>query len=97
MIGLVDLFESSKDVGQSGVISPWADLTDFAKNDKNKFPNIKYELFKFIQDNFDNNALIFEANNIEEFNEVLDQLVSMSMINLNYKVNAEEFNNETRS
>ena len=43
MIGLVDLFESSKEVGQSGIISPWADLTEFSdKDDKNKFPNIKY-------------------------------------------------------
>lgn len=94
MIGLVDLLESSKDVGQSGIISPWADLTEFAKTDKNKFPNIKYDLFKFIQENFEDNAFIFEAKNIEEFNEVLDKLVVMSTMNLNYNVNPEDYNDK---
>ncbi len=74
-IGFMDLLESSKDVGQSCIISPWADLTEFGKSDKNKYPNIKLDLFKFIQENFDNNAFIFEAETIEEFNEVLDRLV----------------------
>ena len=92
----MDLLESSKDVGQSCVISPWADLTDFAKSNKNRFPNVKYDLFKFIQDNFEDNALIFEANNIEELNESLDKLVTMSMINLNYNVKSED-NNEEKS
>ena len=85
----MDLLESSKDVGQSCVISPWADLTDFAKSDKNRFPNVKYDLFKFIQENFEDNALIFEARNIEELNESLDKLVPMSMINLNYNIKVE--------
>lgn len=90
----MDLLESSKDVGQSCVISPWADLTDFAKSDKNRFPNVKYDLFKFIQENFEDNALIFEANNIEELNESLDKLVTMSMINLNYNIKVEETDEE---
>lgn len=90
----MDLLESSKDVGQSCVISPWADLTDFAKSDKNRFPNVKYDLFKFIQENFEDNALIFEAHNIEELNESLDKLVTMSMINLNYNIKVEETDEE---
>jgi hypothetical protein len=90
----MDLLESSKDVGQSCVISPWADLTDFAKSDKNRFPNVKYDLFKFIQENFEDNALIFEARNIEELNESLDKLVTMSMINLNYNIKVEETDEE---
>lgn len=90
----MDLLESSKDVGQSCVISPWADLTDFAKSDKNRFPNVKYDLFKFIQENFEDNAFIFEARNIEELNESLDKLVTMSMINLNYNIKVEETDEE---
>lgn len=90
MIGFMDLLESSKDVGQSCVISPWADLSEFAKTNKNKFPNIKWDLFKFIQDNFDDNALIFEANNIEEFNEVLDKLVINATFDMHYNVKMEE-------
>lgn len=86
MIGLVDLFENSKDVGQSGIISPWADLTEFADaNDKNKFPNIKYKLFNFIKNNFDCDMVTFNATTIEEFNEVLDHLVALATIGLNYK------------
>lgn len=91
MIGLMDLLESSKDVGQNGVISPWADLTEFAKNDKNKFPNIKYDLFKYIQDTFDDDRVRFNCDSIEEFNEILDILVASSTIDLNYKVKPEDF------
>ena len=94
MIGITDLLESSKDVGQSFVISPWADLSDFAKTEKNKFPNCKYDLFKFIQEHFDNNAFVFEAENIEEFNEILDNLVASATIELNYNIDAEAFKNE---
>lgn len=90
----MDLLESSKDVGQSCVISPWADLTDFAKSNKNRFPNVKYDLFKFIQENFEDNAFIFEANNIEELNESLDKLVTLSMINLHYNVKSEDTDEE---
>ncbi len=89
-IGFMDLLESSKDVGQSCIISPWADLTEFGKSDKNKYPNIKLDLFKFIQENFDNNAFIFEAETIEEFNEVLDRLVAMSTFDLNYNVECDD-------
>ena len=38
----------------------------------------------------------FNANTIEEFNEVLDQLVSIATIGLNYNVKSEDFN-ETKS
>lgn len=86
----MDLLESSKDVGQSCIISPWADLTEFGKSDKNKYPNIKLELFKFIQENFDDNAFVFEAETIEEFNEVLDKLVTMSTFELNYNVECDD-------
>ena len=89
-IGFMDLLESSKDVGQSCIISPWADLTEFGKSDKNKYPNIKLELFKFIQENFDDNAFVFEAETIEEFNEVLDKLVTMSTFELNYNVECDD-------
>lgn len=84
MIGMVDLLESSKDVGQSGMISPWGDLTEMAKTDKNKYPNISYELFMFIQKHFPDDACIFHAENLEELNRILDKLVYMSTIDLKY-------------
>ena len=40
MIGLVDLLDYSKDVGQSGMISPWADISTISDVDTNKYPNI---------------------------------------------------------
>lgn len=89
MIGIVDLLESSKDVGQSGMISPWADLTEFSKTDINKYPNIKYELFQFIQKRFPDDAVIFNAKNIEEFNRVLDKLVACSTFDIDYHVKPE--------
>ena len=86
MIGIVDLAESSKDVGQSGMISPWADLTEFSKTDINKYPNIKYELFKYIQKEFPTDAVLFNAKSMEEFNKILDRLVMMSTIDVDYRV-----------
>ena len=84
MIGKVDLLESSKDVGQSGMISPWGDLTEMAETDKNKYPNVSYELFMFIQKHFPNDACIFHAKSLEELNRILDRLVYMSTIDLTY-------------
>lgn len=86
MIGIVDLLESSKDVGQSGMISPWADISSINEIDKHKYPNIKFELFKFIQEEFPEPALRFDANNIEEYDAILDRLVAASMIELDYHI-----------
>lgn len=86
MIGKIDLLESHKDVGQSGMISPWADLSTFNETDINKYPNIKFELFQFIQDHFPSPALRFNAKNIVEYNQILDKLVMSSYINLDYRV-----------
>lgn len=90
MIGLVDLLESSKDVGQSGMISPWADISTINDTDINKYPNIKFELFQFIQDNFPNPALRFNADNIVDYNKILDKLVMSAYINLDYKIKKED-------
>ena len=68
MIGVVDLLESSKDVGQSGMISPWADTSILQDANINKYPNIKYDLFNFICDEFPDTALTFDCDNIEDFN-----------------------------
>lgn len=87
MIGKVDLLESSKDVGQSGMISPWGDLTEMAETDKNKYPNISYDLFMFIQKKFPDDACIFHAKSLEELNAILDRLVWMSTIDITYNVN----------
>ena len=84
MIGKVDLLESSKDVGQSGMISPWGDLTEMAQTDKNKYPNVSYDLFMFIQKHFPDDACIFHAKSLEELNNILDRLVYMSTIDLTY-------------
>lgn len=95
MIGIVDLLESSKDVGQSGMISPWADLIDFHETDINKYPNIKFELFNFISDEFPNPALRLNAKDIVEYNQILDKLVASTYVNLDYKIpTLEERENE---
>jgi hypothetical protein len=90
MIGLVDLLDISKDVGQSGMISPWADLTEFAKSDINEYPNIKFELYKFIVDTFPNPALRFNANNIVEYNKILDKLCTSAYVTMEYKLPKED-------
>lgn len=86
MIGKIDLLESHKDVGQSGMISPWADISSFNENNINKYPNIKFELFKFIQDTFPNPALRLNASNIAEYNRILDKLVMSVYVDLDYKI-----------
>ena len=85
-IGLIDLHESSKDVGQSGIISPWADLSMLNNADINKYPNVKFELYKFIEEHFPEPALRFNATNIVEFNQILDKLVLSSYIGLDYHI-----------
>lgn len=88
MIGFMDLLESSKDVGQSGIISPWADLSDFSKTDINKYKSIKFDLFMFMQEHFPYDCVTFEANNIVEFNNILDRIcAAATCFNLNYKIN----------
>ena len=87
MIGIVDLLESSKDVGQSGMISPWADVSSINDTDPNKYPNIKYDLYKFICEEFPNEMSIgFNADCIERYNEILDKLVMNARIELNYHI-----------
>lgn len=86
-IGLVDLLEHSKDVGQSGMISPWADISNMQEFDINKYPNVKFDLFNFIQDEFPNPALQFNAKDIAEYNEILDKLTASVYINLDYHIN----------
>ena len=85
-IGLIDLHESSKDVGQSGIISPWADLSMLNNADINKYPNIKFKLYEFISQHFPEPALRFNANNIVEFNQILDKMVLSSYIDLDYRI-----------
>ena len=85
-IGLIDLHESSKDVGQSGIISPWADLSMLNSADINKYPNIKFKLYEFIIHHFPEPALRFNATNIVEFNQILDKMVLSSYINLDYHI-----------
>ena len=86
MIGVVDLLEHSKDVGQSGMISPWADISNMSDVDINKYPNVKFELFEFIQHEFPNPALQFNATDIVEFNEILDKLTMSAYINIDYHI-----------
>lgn len=85
MIGIVDLLDSTKDVGQTGMISPWADVSVLSERDVNKYSNIKYELFNFIRERFPM-SLRFACNNIEEYNAILDRLVMTSRIDLDYRV-----------
>jgi len=85
MIGIVDLMDSTKDVGQTGMISPWADVSVLSECDINKYPNIKYELFDFIRNTFPT-TLRFNCNNIEEYNNILDRLVMFSRVDVDYKI-----------
>lgn len=85
MIGVIDCLDSSKDVGQSGMISPWADVSALSDSDVNKYPNMKYELFDFIRTHFPS-SMSFKCNNIQEYNAILDKLTTFSRIDLNFYV-----------
>lgn len=85
MIGIVDLMDSTKDVGQTGMISPWADVSVLSECDVNKYPNIKYDLFDFIRNTFPM-SLRFNCNNIQEYNNILDRLTIFSRIDVDYRV-----------
>ena len=86
MIGLVDLLQSSKDVGQSGMISPWADTAMLFEADVNKYPNIKFDLFQFICQEFGDPVLTFDCDNIVDYNRILDKLVAAAYVNFDYKI-----------
>lgn len=93
VIGQIDLLDSSKDVGQSGMISPWSETStvyQISDEDRTKYPNIKYDLYKFICDEFPNPAIRFNVNSLEEYTQLLDHLVRFAYINLDYKVPTEE-------
>ena len=90
MIGKVDFIESSKDVGQSGTISPYADVSGFSDMNVNKYPNIKFELYKFIEEEFPTRAIFFNANNIEEYNQILDKIVMSVYIDMDYHIKPKE-------
>ena len=95
MIGNIDVLESSKDVGQSGMISPWADTKMLSDTDVNKYPNVKYELFKFIHDEFPEPALTFDCDNIVDYNKILDKLAMMACyVNFEYSIPKKEENKD---
>ena len=94
MIGLVDLLDYSKDVGQSGMISPWADISTISDVDTNKYPNIKYDLFKFIQEEFPNPNVRFNCNDIVSYNRLLDKLVLNTYMNISYHIPEGGFENK---
>ena len=85
MIGIVDLMDSTKDVGQTGMISPWADISVLSECDINKYPNVKYELCDFIRNTFPS-ALSFNCNSLEEYNRILDRLTMFSRVDVDYKI-----------
>lgn len=91
MIGNIDVLESSKDVGQSGMLSPWSDLKMLYSADINKYPNIKWDLFEFIQSEFPDKSITFDCDNIVDYNKILDKLVEFgSNIKFEYKVPTKE-------
>ena len=83
-MGRIDLFYSSKDVGQNGMLTPYGDLQDFNAFDPNEIENIEYDLYTFIENEFPDKRLRFNAKSQEEFKNKLDKLVMSSYINLNY-------------
>ena len=84
MIGKVDFIESSKDVGQSGTISPYADVSVFSDVNVNKYPNIKFDLYKFIEQEFPQKAVRFHAKDIIEYNQILDHIVMSTYTGINF-------------
>lgn len=88
MIGNVDLLESTKDVGQSGMISPWANPKMLSDMDVNKYPNIKFDLFNFICQEFPESAVTFDCDNIVDYNRILDRLVAAAYVNFEYTIPA---------
>ena len=78
------MYYSSKDVGQNGMLTPYEDLSHFNDADPNENPNIEYDLYKFIEQEFPAPRLRFNANNVTEFKEKLDNLVFHTYINLDY-------------
>lgn len=94
MLGVIDLLESSKDVGQSGMISPWADLSQMNESNDTRFPNVKYELYKFITSEFPEPAITLNCDNIDEFNEIMDKLVMRSYINIDQYIEKESTEEE---
>ena len=75
---------SSKDVGQNGMLSPYGNLEDLYNSNPNDNPNIEYDLYKFIEEEFPNKRLTFNAKSVEEFKAIQDKLVMSTYINLNY-------------
>ena len=98
VIGKIDLLDSSKDVGQTGMISPWSDVStiyDINKADLSKYKNIRYDLFDFIRHEFPEPDLVFHVNSEKEYNDVLDRLLMSTYMKLNYgPVNPSERSNE---
>lgn len=93
MIGKIDLLESTKDVGQTVLLSPYGKLdgmmvgkTSSQSVDRTKQKNIKYELFDFIRTEFPNPSVSFNANSPEEYDAILDRLCMSSKINLDYRI-----------
>ena len=93
MIGVIDMLDSSKDVGQSGMISPWADISELSESNVNKYPNIKYELFDFIRTHFPM-SLRFDCNDIQSYTAILDKLTVFSRIDLNFSIFVSEDEND---
>lgn len=93
VIGKIDLLDSSKDVGQTGMISPWAEIPtiyDINREDLNKYRNIRYDLFDFIRHEFPEPDLVFHVNSEQEYNNVLDRLLMSTYMKLDYKVQRPE-------
>lgn len=86
-IGKIDLLESSKDVGQTGMLSPWGEKLDVLFDaDVNKYPNISFELFNFIKDEFNNVAFTFNCDNVRDYNKLMDKLVASAYVNIEFKI-----------
>ena len=86
-IGKIDLLESSKDVGQTGMLSPWGEKLDVLFDaDVNKYPNISFELFNFIRDEFNNVAFTFNCDNVRDYNKLMDKLVASAYVNIEFKI-----------
>ena len=66
------------------MMSPYGDWTGFNDSDPDETPNIEFELYQFIQDEFNCTRLTFDAKNVAEYKAIQDKLIMETYVNLNY-------------
>lgn len=89
-MGKIDLYDSSKDVGQTGMISPWGNMDDLINSNPYQYDTIKYDAVKCLEEEFPNEfAVTTLATDAVDLNKCLDKLTMHATMNLVYQPNIE--------